>query len=290
MRSIWRFWGGISITCACVLIFFSHSTIWGQGVTTGSIQGTVTDTTGAVVPGATITITNIGTNVSQTLTTGNDGLFTAQNLPISVYRVKVEKTGFSTAVRDNVEVTVGQAAVLNVQMSLGKETQTVTVNSQTVAITTDKGDRSVLLSAQTLAALPLQISSGPRQDDAFLTLAPGVTGNTFSARINGAPDFNQDFYYDGVPYMNADGGGRQEGGGPPVDAVDEYAIDTNAYSAEYGRSSGFLNFHIHSGTNQLHGGAWEYLRNNVLDSRGYFSPKAGTEKQHEFGFKIGGPI
>ena len=175
-------------------------------------------------------------------------------------------------------------------MKPGQEVQSVTVEAQSVAITEDKGDRTVLIQEKVLNELPLQISSGPRLDDTFLTLAPGVTGNTFVARINGAPDFNQDFYYDGIPYMNADGGGRQEGGGPPVDAIDQYTIVTNGYSATYGRSSGLLNFHIRSGTNQLHGAAWEYLRNNVLDSRGYFSATAGTEKQNEWGFRVGGPV
>lgn len=289
MRSEWilshrRF--GFWALLFCMTAMFA----WSQGLTTGSIQGNITDTTGAVVPGATITVTNIATNASQTLTSHPDGSFVVQDLPIGHYTVKVEKNGFSTALRNGVEVTVGQMIAVNVQLTVGQASQTVTVESQAVTMNTSSGDRSVLLSAQTLQSLPLQISSGPRLDDSFITLAPGVTGNTFSARINGAPDFSQDFYYDGVPYMNADGGGRQEGGGPPVDAIDEYAIDTNAYSAEYGRSSGLLNFHIHSGTNQLHGGVWEYLRNNVLDAHGYFSPTAGTEKQNEYGFKIGGPI
>jgi Carboxypeptidase regulatory-like domain/TonB dependent receptor len=290
MNGVVRVIAGICVAMSWALLILTIQPSSAQGIATGSIQGTITDTTEAVVPGAVVVVTNISTNVSETVTTRGDGAYTVSNLPVTTYSVKVTKQGFSTVVRNNVEVTVGQAAVINIQMTLGQETQTVTIQAQTVAITQDKPDRSVLLSADTLQQLPLQISSGPRLDDSFITLAPGVTGNTFSARINGAPDFSQDFFYDGIPYMNADGGGRQEGGGPPVDAVDEYAIDTNAYTAASGRSSGFLNFHIHSGTNTLHGGAWEYLRNNVLDSRGYFSPTAGTEKQNEFGFKVGGPI
>ncbi len=263
---------------------------WGQGFSTGSIQGDITDSTGAAIPDAAVTVTNTATNVSQRLTSHADGSFLAQNLPIGQYTVKVEKSGFSTSVHNGVDVAVGQTASVNLQLAIGQESQTVTVEAQASTINTTSSDRSVLLPSDTLKALPLQISSGPRLDDSFITLAPGVTGNTFSARINGAPNFSQDFYYDGAPYMNADGGGRQEGGGPPVDAIDEYAIVTNAYSAAYGRSSGLLNFHIASGTNTLHGGAWEYLRNNVLDSRGYFSASAGTEKQHEYGFKVGGPV
>jgi Carboxypeptidase regulatory-like domain/TonB dependent receptor len=274
----------------CILMLLSHPLALPQGVTTGSIEGTVTDTSGAAVPGATVTITNIETNISQTISSRADGGFSIPNLAVTTYRVRVEKGGFSTAVRENVAVAVNQAAEVNVKLSPGTETQTVTVEAQAAPMTEDKGDRSTMIEAQAIEKLPLQVSSGFRQDDAFLTLAPGVTGNTFSARINGAPDFSQDFYYDGIPYMNADGGGRQENNSPPVDAIDQYAIDTNDYNAQYGRSAGILNFHIQSGTNQLHGGAWEYLRNNVLDSRGYFSATAGTEKQNEYGFKVGGPV
>jgi len=276
---------GLFALLLCALNF-AHA----QGNATGSIQGTVTDSSGAVISGANVTVTNTATNKIETLTTREDGGYTVFNLPVGLYNVKVDRDGFNTEVRQGIQVGVGQGTVINIELKPGQASQTVTVEAHTIAITEDKGDRSVLLSAQTLAKLPVQISNGPRADDAFLTLAPGVSGNTFSARINGAPDFSQDFYYDGIPYMNADGGGRQEGITPPVDAIEEYAITTNAYSAQYGRSSGFLNFHIQSGTNRLHGGAWEYLRNNVFDSKGYFSPTAGTEKQHEFGFKVGGPV
>ncbi len=277
--------------CSIVILISALQTqAWAQGTATGSIHGSVTDSSAAAVTGANITITDVATGRKQTLTTQDDGEYNAPNLEIGIYTVEVAKPGFNTEVHQNVQVSVGESTVLDISMKPGQEVQSVTVEAQSVAITEDKGDRTVLIQEKVLNELPLQISSGPRLDDTFLTLAPGVTGNTFVARINGAPDFNQDFYYDGIPYMNADGGGRQEGGGPPVDAIDQYTIVTNGYSATYGRSSGLLNFHIRSGTNQLHGAAWEYLRNNVLDSRGYFSATAGTEKQNEWGFRVGGPV
>ena len=239
-----------------ILVSSLQSSAWAQGTATGSIHGSVTDSSGAVVAGADITITNGATGRQQSLTTQNDGEYNASNLAIGIYKVEVAKPGFNTEVHENVQVSVSESTVLDITMKPGQQVQSVTVEAESVAITEDKGDRTVLIQEKVLNELPLQISSGPRLDDTFLTLAPGVTGNTFVARINGAPDFNQDFYYDGIPYMNADGGGRQEGGGPPVDAIDQYTIVTNGYSAVYGRSSGLLNFHIKSGTNQLHGGAW----------------------------------
>jgi Carboxypeptidase regulatory-like domain len=281
---------GLSVWVFSMVLLCVPQYLLAQGNADGAIQGTVTDPSGAGITDATVIVTNNATAISVTITTGSDGVFTAQNLPPSIYTVKISKTGFGTKVTNDVEVTVGRTSTLNLQLAVGNATETVNVEAAIAPVTDDRGDRGVDLGPATLAELPLEVSGGARQPDAFLTLAPGVTGNTFSARINGAPDFSQDFYYDGIPYMNADGGGRQEGLGAPFEAVDEYAIVTNAYNAQYGRGSGLLNFHIRSGTNRLHGSAWDYVRNNDLDSKGYFATVAPTEKQNEFGFKLGGPV
>ncbi len=261
-----------------------------QGTSAGSIQGTVTDASGATIAGVTVTVTDTQTNTDRNFTTDDNGRYSALNLPVTSYSVKAEKASFGTKLSQNVQVSPGTAILLDIQLAVGTAMETVDVQETLAPVTEDKPDRGVVIAAETLQALPLQISGGARQVDSFLTLAPGVTGDTFSARINGAPNFSQDFYYDGIPYMNGDGGGRQEGLGVPFEAVDEYAINTNAYSAVYGRGAGLLNFHIKSGTNRLHGGGWEYLRNNALDAPGYFQRGPHTEKQHEFGFKIGGPV
>ncbi|MBS1850087.1 MAG: TonB-dependent receptor [Acidobacteria bacterium] len=278
---------------AC-LVVGSQQSAWTQGVATGSIKGLVTDASGAGIAGAKITVTNTATNAKQTLLSESDGGYQAPNLAIGTYTVKAEKDGFSTAVNENIRVSVSQSVTVDIKMTVGSVSEILTVEATSEApITEDKGDRSVVLPAETLSKLPLQVAGGARQVDAFLTLAPGVTGDTFSARINGAPNFSQDFYYDGIPYMNADGGGRQEGLQPPFESVDEYSINTNAYSAQYGRGAGLLNFHFKSGTNQFHGGAWEFMRNNALDALGYFASSSGaksSQKQNEFGFRIGGPV
>lgn len=287
-RGLWTI-ARVAIAVLVMVVGVNH-TVLAQGTSAGSIQGTVTDASGAAVAGVAVTVTDTQTNASRTLTTAGDGRYTALNLPVSSYLVKAEKSGFGAKVSQNVQVNPGIATVLDIQLSVGTVTETVDVQATIAPITEDKPDRGVVIAAGTLQTLPLQISGGQRQSDTFLTLAPGVTGDTFSARINGAPNFSQDFYYDGIPYMNGDGGGRQEGLGVPFEAVDEYSINTNAYSAVYGRGSGLLNFHIKGGTNKLHGGAWEFLRNDHLDAPGFFQRGPHTEKQHEFGFKIGGPV
>src|SRR5579883_924744 len=273
--------------CLCLL---HPRAFFAQGVTSGTISGVVTDSTGAVVPETTVTVRNKDTGVSRAVSTNSLGIYTVPNLSVGTYSITVQKQGFKTEVRDNVVVGVSQTAVVNIRMSVGESTQSVTVQAQTVPITVDKAQRSVVIPNKMLEELPVQVSGSWRQDDTFLTLSPGVTGNSFAAKINGAPDMSEDFYYDGSPYMNADGGGRQEGQGPGLEAIDEYSEITNPYSAQYGRAVGLLNVHIRSGTNQLHGAAWAFVRNNAFDARGFFAPQAGTEKQNEYGFRVGGPV
>jgi len=279
----------VSVLILLGLVAFTQPSALAQNAL-GAIRGIITDPSGASLSGVSVTVTNDQNGATQTISTGDDGNYSAVNLAPGTYTVKAEKAGFGTHLSKNVQVSVSVTSTVDLQLAVGSVSDTVNVQENVAPITEDKGDRGVVLGAQTLADLPLQVSGNIRLVDTFLTLAPGVTGDTFSARINGAPDFSQDFYYDGIPYMNADGGGRQEALGAPFESVDEYAIVTNAYNAQYGRSAGVLNFHIRSGTNKLHGGGWEYLRNNVLDSKGYFATIAPTEKQHEFGFKLGGPV
>ena len=280
----------LTVASLLIVIVCMQQTGLGQGSAAGSIQGTVTDSSGASLPGVTVTATASQTNQNRTMLTGNDGSYNLRDLAIGPYSIKAEKAGFSSQIIDKVEVSVGQAFIVNLQLAVGSATETVNVEATATPITEDKPDRALVLGAATLAKLPIQVAGGARLDDSFITLSPGVTGDTFSARINGAPDFTQDFYYDGIPYMNADGGGRQEGAQAPFESVDEYSIQTNAYSAQYGRGSSLLNFHIRSGANQPHGALYEYLRNNVLDAAGFFERGPHTEKQHEFGFRLGGPV
>lgn len=283
----WRF----MLTAGVVLItiILVSQTGFAQGNSVGAIQGTVTDSSGATLQGVKVIITNKDNNGQHAVVTGSDGIYNVPDLAIGPYRVEAQKDGFRTETA-HVVVSVSKTTNIDIALAVGSTTEAINVEANITPITEDKPDRGVVLEPDTLAKLPIQVAGGARLDDSFITLAPGVTGDTFSARINGAPDFTQDFYYDGIPYMNADGGGRQEGAQAPFESVDEYSIQTNAYSAQYGRGSSLLNFHIRSGTNRLHGAAYEYLRNNVLDAPGYFERGPHTEKQHEFGFRVGGPV
>lgn len=284
-------WGVVVVAgLVCLMCLPDSRVLFAQGITSGSISGSIVDSSGAAIPGAEIKVTRTATGTTQTVTTNAEGLYTVPNLTPGTYTLNAEKAGFKAEVRQNILVSVGVTSAVDITMSVGAVTQTVTVSAQVAPIHVNSANRSLVIQHKVLTELPVQVSGSWRQDDTFLTLSPGVTGNNFSAKINGAPDMAEDFYYDGSPYMNADGGGRQEGEGPALAAIDTYSFTTSPYSAKYGRAVGVVNYHIKSGTNHLHGSAWDYLRNNALDARGFFSPTVGTEKQNEYGFNVGGPV
>jgi hypothetical protein len=258
--------------------------------TRGSIRGTVQDTSGALVPGATVTIVNTRTGVTATVTTSPGGDFALPNLSPGAYTVIVEKNGFKKSVNENVEVLVATPSVVDIQLGVGAVTQSVTVAAQTVPITETSGDRGTDISPTTLADLPTELSDDNRRIESFVFLTPGVTGDTFSTRINGAPTNSSELLMDGLPFLDGCCNGEFEQYEPPYESVDEFKMQNNTYSAEYGRGVGVENFHFRSGTNQFHGDVYDFLRNNVLDSRGFYSPTVGINKQNEYGVTAGGPV
>jgi hypothetical protein len=270
-------------------ILFNPPLLQAQGQQ-GSIEGTVRDPSGANIPDAKVTITNIRTNVSQTVTTSSYGQYTAPNLPPGIYRVTVEHTGFKRAIKENIRVVVGTASVVDVQLAVGTVGQTVTVAAQSTPVVSTTANLGTIITPKTISALPLEVAGSARQLDSFIFLTPGVTGNTFQSQVNGGPTFDQEILIDGLPWLNSDEGGSFLQFRPPFESIDEFKMQTNTYSAQYGRGTGIENYHLKSGTNQLHGDAFEFVRNTVLDARGFFAPTRGIEKQNEYGFTAGGPI
>lgn len=256
----------------------------------GSIQGHVTDPSGAAIPGAKISVTNPGTNATVIATTGMAGDYVVQNLTPGVYTVTASKVGFKTAVHENVRVVVATPTEADVTLTVGEVTQKVTVTAHPAPITRTSSDIGTALTPQTVKQLPLEVSGSARQLDSFIFLTPGVQGNTFSSFVNGTPAFESDILIDGMPWLNSDEGGSFLQFRPPFGAISQFKMQTDTYSAQYGRGVGIENYAFASGTNQIHGSAFEYLRNNVLDSRGFFNPTVSIEKQNDFGFALGGPV
>jgi outer membrane receptor protein involved in Fe transport len=276
----------------------------------GTIVGTVTDSTGATVSGATVKLTNLGTNETRTMQTSSGGIYAFPNLVAGLYRVDVETSGFKHFTQEKVEVQVDVTTRVDAALQVGNVSETVVVSTEAPPLQTDNASLGTVITQTAVESIPL---SG-RNVNNMLTLVPGVVaqggtyGNAVSNQANGARTNaigfgnyaigggfgNQSsFYVDGVP-SNAPAG-NINALIPSQDAVQEFRVVTNNVAAEYGNyAGGIVNLTTKSGTNAFHGSAYEYLRNKVLNANDYFSIRNGFDRPHlaqnQFGGTIGGPV
>lgn len=274
----------------------------GKGVVTGSI----TDPSGAVIPNATITLVNSSTGVSRSTLANTSGIYRFGFTDVGTYTLRVSAPGFANYEVAGLEVTVGQTLVRNVQLSIAHATvQTITVQSRGVQmVNTENAEISGLVNNTTIENLPLEI----RDATAFVNLQPGAVpdvfnGSTRGAAVNGQRGGTGNFMVDGTDNNDYGQGGRSHntigtlpGGITSIspDAVQEFRVVTNNFSAQYGRQGGFeTDIVLKSGTNQVHGSAFEYNRNSATTANDFFSNKAGLSDQlirNQFGGSFGGPI
>ncbi|HVO62571.1 MAG TPA: TonB-dependent receptor [Terriglobales bacterium] len=273
-------------------------------VDTASVVGIIRDSSGAVLAGATATATNIDTGIKTAVKSGPDGNYVITPLKIGRYSVSVEAPGFRTEVRQNIVLDVQQSIKLDFNLQVGSVTETTSVVGETPLIETENASLGDVVAAQQVELLPL---NGRRYTD-LATLTTGVakviegpvnggssptngnTGGSFA--VNGTRGDQNNFILDGVDNNSNDNGDVAIISS--VDAIAEFKVQTSNYSPEFGRSGGaVVNATTKSGTNQFHGSAWEFLRNEKLDARQYFEsstdPKA-PYKQNQFGATIGGPV
>src|SRR5882757_3822305 len=278
-------------------------------VTGGTISGTVIDATGRLIPNCSIAITNTATGISRNVTTNSDGFYNAPNLQAGSYELSFTAPGFKTDVKKGITLTVGAAAVLDQTMQIGTTIETVQVQTDAPDVQLASSDISAVVNATTVRELPL---NGRSWTD-LATLQPGVnriqTQPDFSAgtdrgnrgfgqqlTISGARPQQNNYRLDGVSLNDYANGapGSVLGGSLGVDAIQEFSVLTSNYSAEYGKTSGgVVNAITRSGTNQIHGSAYEFIRNNHLDARNFFdAPGQPTPpfKRNQFGGAVGGPI
>ena len=273
----------------------------------GSISGRVEDQSGALIGGASVTITSLETGLARTVTADEAGHYRVLSLAVGRYEIKAEKEGFQTTVRTGLNLVVGQEAVVNLQLEVGAVQQEVTVTGEAALVNATLSPTSGLIAEQQVKDLPLN----GRSFDQLLTLNVGtanftsnrntasVLGNAFS--VSGRrPDENR-FLFNGVDfpgntYDNATslptGASGQLLG---VDAVREFNVVQNSYGAELGKySGGQISIVTSSGTNQLHGDVFEFLRNSKLDARNFFDYPIGERipafKRNQFGGSLGGPL
>jgi len=266
-------------------------------VETARITGTITDSSGAVIPGAKITFTHVATNTSFTMESDAVGRYISPPLKLGEYQVTVEAAGFKREVRSGIVLQVNQIATLDISLELGAVTETVSVTANAPLLDTTRSTQGQVIDNRRMVDLPL---NGRDYIQLALLSAGAVEplGGRFGGFSAGGTRTTQNNYMlDGM-----DNNGTQiaaqarqaETVKPPIDAIQEFKISTNDFSAEYGRAMGaIVNVTTRSGSNELHGTVYEFLRNEKLDARNLFQAQ-GTKKppfkRNQYGFSVGGPI
>jgi hypothetical protein len=293
-----------AVLLSCVLSLIlgaAPGMLFGQAAT-ASISGRVTDSSGAAIPNATVTIKNTATSATQTATTDEQGRYNLLDLPIGPYDLTISKTGFQNVSRTGLTLTVGAAPVLDFQMMVGQASESVNVSAEVTQVETTTAAVSSLVNQTQMRELPLN----GRDWEQLILLAPGVlsypqggssaltsVANAYS--IAGTRPEGYANMLDGEDMLNwwqRNAGGDVTGTTLGIDAIAEFQTLTGTYSAEYAGNGGAIVGVTKSGTNDFHGSAYEFLRNSALDSRGFFDPGPGAPpfRRNQYGGTIGGPI
>lgn len=289
-------WSGVILSAGFVL----------AQVTTATISGTIKDTTGAMLPGATVTIKNLNTGITRTLIADDQGRYYAPNLALGNYEVQASLAGFQTEVRSGITLTIGREAVVDFTLRVGEITEKVVVTGEAPLVQTTTSQLASLVDEKTIRDLPLN----GRDINQLALIQPGVVwitaagGDTGSPTrgggkvmsISGTRPSQSSFLLDGIDIKNSTG--RVVGGAAGVllgaEAIQEFTVVTNTYGAEFGRAAGgVINAVTKSGTNEFHGSAFEFHRNSALDAKNFFDKPdepIPPFKRNQFGFSLGGPI
>ncbi|MBV9611781.1 MAG: carboxypeptidase regulatory-like domain-containing protein, partial [Acidobacteriaceae bacterium] len=279
------------------LLVFFHAIGSAQAVT-GTVLGTVTDATGAVVANAKVTLTEVNTNVSRTAETNGSGNYTFPDIAEGTYTVTVEAPGFKKEIRSNVGVAINTSSRVDVQLQPGNISQSIEVTATPAQLQTDRADTTVSISTVQTAQLPL---SDNRNFQSLLNLVPGTTPATFQhsqffnaesslqTEVNGQPRQGNEYQIEGID--DDERTGLLQILIPPDEAIQTVDVSTSNFDPELGRASGGVaNVILKSGTNSFHGAAYEFVQNSALDARNFFNPSVGHIAYNYFGGDFGGPI
>lgn len=269
-------------------------------INTATLSGTVEDTSGAVIPGATVTAIEVSSNTQRGAQTNGSGLFTIPLLQPGLYTVRVSKQGFQTSEQNNIELQVNQSASLTFKLAVGSAATTVHVSGSSPLLKTQTASLGTVIGSHEVVDLPLN----GRQFTQLLQLAPGTVpidvsqnsgaapdlgGGGVSPAINGQSNRSNLFYLDGIYASDPFFSGYSIS--PSIDAIQEFQEVAHADQAEFGMSlGGVINVQTKAGTNHFHGDAYEFMRNDALDALSYFQTKKGGYHLNEFGGTLGGPI
>ena len=274
---------------------------------TGTLTGIVTDETGAIMPGVTVEVTNVATNQTRTAVSGPDGFYSVPLLQPGRYSVKATLQGFRTAIRDGITVNIESTSRVDFQLAVGQLEETVRVTGEAPLVETSSAALGIVIDEKKVAELPLNgrnftqlgtllpgvVAPPPGLGGASGDATPGGFGATTSGfSVNGMRNQSNNFLLDGASNNDTFNTGFVLR--PPPDAIQEFKILTHSFSAEYGRNAGsVVNVVTKSGSNTLHGAAWEFNRDDKLQARNFFAPADQPKpklKQNQFGASLGGPI
>ena len=278
------------------LAYLLGAALFGQGER-GIFNGTVLDSSGAAVVGATVKVLHPATGVEMTALTTEAGVYRMPSLSPGTYRIMVSSPGFKGAIRENVILAVAQTLTVDFRMEVGNISEQITVSSEAPLLETGTAEIGSYVTKKEFDAWPIAVGDGRRQIQQFIfTSLPGTVGGTWQGSINGSQNFSHEILIDGITVGRMDlAGGANNEFSPSAETISEFKMQTGTVSAQYsGGQTSVANFATKSGTNQLHGSAYYYGQNDALRANG-FNNNAGLTKrqpfrQHNYGYSAGGPV
>jgi carboxypeptidase family protein/TonB-dependent receptor-like protein len=276
------------------LLAGTHSTTFAQNANSGEIKGTVTDSTNAVVPGASVTVLNIATGVIINTTTNHDGIFDLPSVEPGKYKITFSKPGFRNGIHDGITLPVGTIAV-NETLQVGTAEQEVLVTADTPLVQTEDSGQHTDFDTKAVQDAP---TIGGIWYNALTNELPGVNGgggqdaSGQGIGVNGTQGYSGSFLIEGSTATQPRDANASDNY-PPIDAIGEVNVQTSNFGAQYGNGVATFNVLLKSGTNRFHGSAFEFIQNNAFNARNYFNPAPGVVapiRWNQFGGSVGGPI
>ncbi|HET8548276.1 MAG TPA: carboxypeptidase regulatory-like domain-containing protein [Bryobacteraceae bacterium] len=284
------------LACFLLCLFFASGVLYAQG-SVATLNGTILDSTGAAIPGATVTATNIATGVETRTSTTSAGAYTLPYLAAGTYNLRVSHPGFRTALQENVIIRVGQVLTVNLTMEVGAVTEEVNVTAQAPLLESGTAEIGRYISTHEYQNWPIMVDDGQRQIQSFIFRSlPGTTGGEFEGSINGGQQYSHEILIEGIPLGRMDlSGGNNNEMSPSAETIQEFKLHTGAMGAQYnGGQTAVANFNVKSGTNELHGSAFYYNQNEALRGKNYSETSTGKKKSpfrlNNYGYAVGGPV
>jgi len=294
-----RTWFVGSLVVCAVLLVCQPPMAMAQ-LTTGGIVGTVSDPSGSRMPGVTVVLTHLATSTSNTTTTDASGDYSFTALKIGKYSISFQREGFQRGLQSNVDLSIGQVMRVDFTLKVGSVSQTVEVMDAPPLLQTETSSLGTIETEKRIVELPLNgrnffklafLGPGANEGATGTSAGAGSTDNNrpgTALSVNGLRIFDNNYLLDGMD--NNEFGNGTVVIQPPPDSLQEFRVEENSMSAEYGRGGAMVSLVLRSGTNQLHGAAWEFLRNDRLDARNFFATSQLGFQRNQYGGQLGGAI